>query len=146
MSSRRSEKTSARWRPKDYPGTSILKRVHWFLILDFCRNVLATSYKVVKVTSRGWRSRDVHSFSFLHISIKRVSVVILPVLVHQTCLFNVIKLVFAYSFSFGETSVERPKNVSKWHPQCDNIGTSSGCHLNHYPLNRICIWCFVETI
>ena len=41
------------------------------------------------------------------------------------CVLDNKKLVIAYSFSFGETSYERPMNVPKWHLQRDLIGTSS---------------------
>ena len=40
------------------------------------------------------------------------------------CVLDNEKLVIAYSFSFGETSYERPKNVPKWHLQRDVRGTS----------------------
>ena len=71
------------------------------------------SYKGPKVTSGGSRYRDVPRASILNINIKRISVVIFSVLVHQTCVLDTKKLLIAYSFSFGETSYERPKIVQK---------------------------------
>ena len=41
-----------------------------------------------------------------------------------------------YSFTFGETSPERPKNVPKWHPQREVLGRNSGRHFNQNPWNR----------
>ena len=43
------------------------------------------------------------------------------------------KLVIAYSFRFGETSDERPKNVPKRNLQPDVDGTSSGRQFKHFP-------------
>ena len=70
------------------------------------------SYKIPKVTS-GLHSRDVPRTSILNISSKCISVVTFPVLVHQMYALDAKKLVIAHSFSFGETSNERPKNISK---------------------------------
>ena len=72
--------------------------------LGFWRNFPKTSYKVPKVTSGGWGSRDIPRASILNISTKRMSMVILSVLVHQMCVSDTKKLVIAYSFSFRETS------------------------------------------
>ena len=61
-------------------------------------------------------------------------------------------LVIAYSFSFGETSYERPKNVPKWHLQRDVFGTSSGRQFKYFPKNKFLgkffyiSWCQVHTI
>ena len=49
------------------------------------------------------------------------------------CVLDTKKLVIEYSFSFGETSYERPKNLPKWHLQCDVLGTSSGRQFKHFP-------------
>ena len=76
------------------------------------------------MTSGGSRYRDVSRASILNINIKRISVVIFSVLVHQTCVLDTKKLLVAYSFSFEETSYERPKIVQKWHLQSDVLGTS----------------------
>ena len=62
--------------------------------------------------------------------------VIFPILVHQMCVLDSKKLVVTYSFSCGETSCERSKNVPKWHLLQDVLGTSSGHQLKHFPCNR----------
>ena len=46
------------------------------------------------------------------------------------------RLVVAHSFSFGGTSYERPKNISKWHLQRNVLGTSSESEFKHFPYNR----------
>ena len=48
------------------------------------------------------------------------------------CVLDTKKLIIAYSFSFEETSYERPKTVKKWHLQRDLIGTSSGRQFEHF--------------
>ena len=48
------------------------------------------------------------------------------------CVLDTKKLIIAYSFSFEETSYERPKTVKKWHLQRDVIGTSSGRQFEHF--------------
>ena len=153
-SSKRPEKTSVGWFPWDVPRTSVLNlsyiyiftalflilflqicawRVSCILVLGFWRNVLNTSSKGPKVTSSRWRPRDVPRTSILNISTKRISVVTFSVLVHQMYVLDNKKLVIAYSFSFGETSYERHKNVPKWHLQRDVCGTSSGRQFKHFP-------------
>ena len=59
------------------------------------------------------RSWEVPRTSVLNISTKYISVVIFSVLVHQMCVLDTKKLVIAHSFSFGETSYGRLKNISK---------------------------------
>ena len=49
------------------------------------------------------------------------------------CVLDTKKLVIVHSFSFGEKSYERHKNVLKWHQQRDVIGTSSGRQFKHFP-------------
>ena len=71
-----------------------------------------------------WRPRDVLRTSILNVSVKRISVVIFSVLVDQMCVLDKEKLVIAYSFNFGETSYERPKNVTKWQLQRDVLRSS----------------------
>ena len=73
-----------------------------------------------------WRSQDVPRTSILNICTKRISVVVVSVLVHQVSVLDTKRLVIVYSFSFGETSYERPKIVPKSHLQWDVLGTSSG--------------------
>ena len=87
--------------------------VNYFIVLGFWKSFLKASYKDPKVASGEWHSRDVPRTSTLNISTKRISVVIFLFLVHQMCVLDIKKLVIAYSFSFGETSYERPKHVSK---------------------------------
>ena len=55
--------------------------------------------------------------------------VILSLLVRQICVLDIEKLVIAYSFSFGEMSLERPKKRSKMTPEL----TSSGLQFKHFP-------------
>ena len=104
------------------------------------------------MTSGLWRPRNVPRTSILNTSTERISVVIFPVLVHQMCVLDNKKLVIAYSFSFGETSYERPKNVPKWHLQRDVFGTSSGRQFKYFPKNKFLgkffyiSWCQVHTI
>ena len=93
------------------------------------------------MTSGGWHYRDVPRTSVLNVSAKRISLVIFSVLVHQMCVLDTKTLVYGYSFSFGETSWERLKNVLNWYSQCDVLGTSSGRQFNHYPSNRF-LWKF----
>ena len=69
------------------------------------------SYKGPKVTHGGWRYTDVPRRSILNINTKHISMVIFSVLVYQICVLDTKKLVFVYSFSFGETSYERSKIV-----------------------------------
>ena len=88
------------------------------------------------MTSGRWRPRNVPRTSILNTSTERISVVIFSVLVHQMCVLDNKKLVIAYSFSFGETSYERPKNVPKWHLQRDVFGTSSGRQFKYFPKNK----------
>ena len=122
------QKVSLGWRPWNVPRASILsllnkcifialfsilfhqicawntKKLAVLLALGFWRHVPKTSYKGPKVTSGGWRSRDVPRASILNISTKRISVVKFSVLVHQMCVLDTRKLVTAYFFSLGETS------------------------------------------
>ena len=102
------------------------------------------------MTSGEWRSWDVPITSTLNISTNRISVVVFSVLVHQMCVLDTKKLVTAYSFSFGETSYERPKNVPKWHLQLDVLGTSSGRQFKLFPQSFLgkfyyISWCQVHT-
>ena len=85
------------------------KRVSCFIVLGFWRNV-----HIRWATFLG-RPQEVD----LNISSKRISVVTFSVLVPQVCLLDTKKLVILYSFSFGDTSYERPNNVPKWHLQRD---------------------------
>ena len=57
------------------------------------------------MTSGGWNSRNVPRTSTLNINTKRIYVVIVSALAHQMCVLNTKKLIVAYSFSFGETSL-----------------------------------------
>ena len=104
------------------------------------------------MTSGLWHPRNVPRTSILNTSTERISVVIFSVLVHQMCVLDNKKLVIAYSFSFGETSYERPKNVPKWHLQRDVFGTSSGRQFKYFPKNKFLgkffyiSWCQVHTI
>ena len=43
------------------------------------------------------------------------------------------KLIIAYSFSFGDTSYEVPKNAPKWKLQRDILWTSSARRFKHLP-------------
>ena len=72
----------------------------------------------------------------LNIIAKRISVAEFSVLVHQMCALHTKKLVISYSFSFGETSLEGPKNVPKSHLQRDVFWTSSGRQFKHFPQKR----------
>ena len=87
------------------------QRVSCFIVLGFWRNVPKMSYKGPKVTYGGWRYTDVPRRSILNINTKHISMVIFSVLVYQICVLDTKKLVFVYSFSFGETSYERSKIV-----------------------------------
>ena len=104
------------------------------------------------MTSGRWRPRNVPRTSILNTSTECISVVIFSVLVHQMCVLHNKKLVIAYSFSFGETSYERPKNVPKWHLQRDVFSTSSGRQFKYFPKNKFLgkffyiSWCQVHTI
>ena len=104
------------------------------------------------MTSGLWRPRNVPRTSILNTSTERISVVIFSVLVHQMCVLHNKKLVIAYSFSFGETSYERPKNVPKWHLQRDVFSKSSGRQFKYFPKNKFLgkffyiSWCQVHTI
>ena len=129
--------TSTKYVPETYVPPNIFHqiclkhyRVSCFIVLGFWRNVLKASYKGPKVTSGGWRSPDVPRTSILNMSKKLISVVIFSVLMHQMCVLDTKKLVITYSFGFGETSCELPRNVPKWRLQHDVLGTSSGHHLN----------------
>ena len=79
--------------------------------------------KTSKVTSGGWHSRDVLRASP---SMKRISIAILSVLVHQMCVLNTDNLVIGYYLSFGKTSLERPKNITVW----SRSVMSLKCHQN----------------
>ena len=106
------------------PDVCLKQRVGSFIVLEVWRNGLKTPYKDPKVTPGRWRSRDVpgrtkrnfcgNVFSFSS----------------PKCVLHIKKLVIAYSFSFGETSYERPKNVPKWHLPRDVLGTSQVVNLN----------------
>ena len=62
------------------------KEIPVFWVLGFWRKFLKKSYKGPKVSSGGWCSRNFPSTTSLNINTKRISAVIISVLVHQMCL------------------------------------------------------------
>ena len=46
------------------------------------------------------------------------------------CVLDTKKLIIAYSFSFEETSYERPKTVKKWHLQRTSLGRPQDVNLS----------------
>ena len=107
--SKRPEKMSVKWRRWDVPKTSILNlfkdlfslhNFHFFLpnlclkhYKVSCFNVLCfTSYKLLKVTPRGWRSLDDSRASIFNISSKLISVKIFSVLVEEMWVLDSNKL------------------------------------------------------
>ena len=79
-----------------------------------------------------WRSQDVPRTSILNICTKRISVVVVSVLVHQVSVLDTKRLVIVYSFSFGETSYERPKIVQSHTCSVTSLGRRQDVSLNNF--------------
>ena len=85
------------------------------------------------MTSGGWRLPTVPIWG---ISTKCISLVILSVLVHETCVLNNKKLNIAYFFSFGKTPKARSEKVPRLHVYRDVLGTYSEREFKDCPSNR----------
>ena len=94
-----------------------LVQMHFYCIIFSFISRPEDVHKGPKVTSGGWSSRDVPRMSILNKIAKRITAATFSVLIQQMCVLDTRKFVIAYSFSFGDTPYERPKNVPKWQLQ-----------------------------